>query len=162
MLVSKLTKNNKIAETPARGPSAEVTPSMKISEREQAKAKKNKQGKKKGLANLFGQGPRAPALPREGTPINAVLQQRENRGTDCEEGKGKSPLTEFASLKRSMKVKAMKHLKTEDEEERGQGDGQTLSKKSTKKLSRNGSDEKISCQSKRTKSDDKGSALGGE
>jgi hypothetical protein len=56
----------------------------------------------------------------------------------------------------------MKHLKTEDEGERGQGDGQSLSKKSTKKLSCNGSDDEISCQSKRTKSDDEGSALGGE
>jgi hypothetical protein len=35
-------------------------------------------------------------------------------------------------------------------------------KKSTKNLCPNGSDDKISCQSKRTKSDDKGSALGGE
>jgi hypothetical protein len=117
----------------------------KISKREQAKAEKNKQGKKKGLANFFGQGPRVPALPREGTPIKAVVQQRENRGTDRKEGKGKSPSTELASLKKSTKVKATKHLKTEDKWERGQGDRQTLSKKSTKKLSRNGSDDKISC-----------------
>jgi Ulp1 family protease len=134
---------------------------MKISKREQAKAKKNKQGKKKGLANFFGQEPCVPAPPREGTPINAVVQQRENRGTDREEGKGKSPLTELASLKRLTKVKAMRHLNAEDEGERVQGDGQTLLKKSTKKLSRNGSDDEISCRSKRTKSDDKGSALMG-
>jgi hypothetical protein len=42
------------------------------------------------------------------------------------------------------------------------GDRQTLMKKSMKKSSCNGSDDEISCQSKRTKSDDKGSALGGE
>ncbi len=103
-----------------------------------------------------------PAPPREGTPIDAVVQRRENRGTNCKEGKGKSPSTELPSLKRLTKVKATKHLKTEDKGERGQGDGQTSLKKSTKKLSCNGSDDKISRQSKRTKSDDKGSALSGE
>ncbi len=71
-------KSNKIAETPTQDPAAEVSPSMKISEREEAKAKKTKQGKKKRLANFFGQGPRVPALPREGTPMDAVVQQREN------------------------------------------------------------------------------------
>jgi hypothetical protein len=35
-------------------------------------------------------------------------------------------------------------------------------KKVHKEISCNGSDDKISCRSKRTKSDDKGSALGGE
>jgi hypothetical protein len=155
-------KSNKITETPAQGPSAEVTPSMKISKREQAKAKKNEQGKKKGLANFFGQGPHLPPPPREGTPIDAVVQRRENRGTNRKEGKGKSPLTELASLKRSTKVKATKHLKIEDEGERGEGDGQTISKKSTKTLSHNGSYDEISRQSKRTKSDDEGSALCGE
>ncbi len=99
-----------------------------------------------------------PALPREGTPINAVQQQRENRVTDHKEGKGKSYSTELVFLKRLMKVKAMKQLQTEDERERGQGDRQTSSKKSTKKSSCEGSDDKISCQSKRTKSDDEGSA----
>ncbi len=56
----------------------------------------------------------------------------------------------------------IKQLQAEDKGERGQGDGQTSSKKSTKKSSRRGSDDEISCQSKRTKSDDEGSALGGE
>jgi hypothetical protein len=135
---------------------------MKISKREQAKAKKIKQGKKKRLANFFGQGPRVPAPLQEGTPIDAVVQQRENRGTDCEAGKGKSPSMEVAPMKRSTKVKATKQLNTQDEGERGQGDGQTLLKESTKKSSHNGSDDKISCQCKRTKSDDKGSALSGE
>ena len=89
-------KSNKIAETPTQDPAAEVTPSMKISKREQEKAKKTKQGKKKRLANFFGQGPCVPALPREGTPIDAVVQQRENRGTDHKEGMGKSPSTGLA------------------------------------------------------------------
>jgi hypothetical protein len=127
-------KSNKIAKTPMRGSSAEVTPSMKISEGEHAKAKKIKQGKKKRMANFFGQGPCVPAPPRGGTPINAVVQQRENRVTNREEGKGKSPSTESVSLKRSTKVKAMKQLQTEDKGERGQGDGE-ISKKSTKKSS---------------------------
>ncbi len=103
-----------------------------------------------------------PALPRESTLIDAVVQQRENRGTNCEEGKGKSPSTELAPLQRLMNVKATKQLHTEDKGEQGQWDGHTLSKKSTKKLSCNGSDDEISRQSKRTKSDDEGSALGGE
>ncbi len=99
---------------------------MKISKREQVKAKKIEQGKKKRLADFFGQGPCVPALPREGAPIDAVVQKRD---TDRKEGKGKSPSTELASLKRSTKVKATKQLKAEDKGERGQGDGQTLSKK---------------------------------
>jgi hypothetical protein len=103
-------KSNKIAKTPTRGSSAVVTPIMKISEREQVKAKKIKQGEKKRLADFFSQGPHVPALPREGTPINAVVQQRENRGTDHEEGKGKSPSTELVSLKRLTKVKATKQI----------------------------------------------------
>jgi hypothetical protein len=155
-------KSNKIAKTPLQDSSAEVTPSMKISKREQAKAKKIKQGKQKRMADFFGQGPRVPAPLQEGTPIDAGIQQRENRGTDCKEGKGKSPSTELVSLKRLTKVKAMKQLQTEDKGERRQGDGQTSSKKSTKKSSCKGSDDKISCQSKRNKSDDVGSALGGE
>jgi hypothetical protein len=88
---------------------------MKISEREQAKAKKTKQGKKKRLANFFGQGQRVPALPREGAPINAVVQQRVNRGTNREKRMDKSPSTELAPLKRSTKFKAMKQLQTEDD-----------------------------------------------
>ena len=55
-----------------------------------------------------------------------------------------------------------KQLQTEDKGERGQGEGQTLLKESMKKLSCNGSDDEISHQSKRTKSDDEGSALGEE
>jgi hypothetical protein len=115
-------KSNEVAETPKRSSSAEVAPSTKISKRDQAKAKKIKQGKKRRLANFFAQGPRVPALPREGTLIDAVVQQRENRGTNSKEGKGKPPSTELASLKRLKKVKATKQLKTEDKGERGQGD----------------------------------------
>ncbi len=67
-------KSDEIAKTPTQGSSAVVTPSTKISKREQAQAKKIKQGKKKGLADFFGQGPRVPVPSREGTPINAVIQ----------------------------------------------------------------------------------------
>jgi hypothetical protein len=101
-------KSDEITETPTQDSAAEETPSMKISKREQAKTKKTKQGKKKRLANFFGQGPRVPAPPREGTPINAVVQRRENRGTNREEGMGKSFSTESAPLKRLTKVKATK------------------------------------------------------
>ncbi len=48
-------KCDKIAATPTRGKSVEVTPSLKANEREQTKAKKIK---KKGLEEFFGKGPR--------------------------------------------------------------------------------------------------------
>jgi hypothetical protein len=66
-------KSNKIAATLTRGPSAEVTPCLKVNEREQAQAKKIKQARKKGLEDFFGQGPRVPALSWGGTPIDAVI-----------------------------------------------------------------------------------------
>jgi hypothetical protein len=46
-------KSDKIVKTPMQESSAVVTPSTKISEREQAQAKKIKQGKKKGLADFL-------------------------------------------------------------------------------------------------------------
>ncbi len=48
-------KCDEIAATPTRGKSAEVTPSLKANEREQAQAKKIK---KKGQEEFFGKGPR--------------------------------------------------------------------------------------------------------
>jgi hypothetical protein len=69
-------KSNKIAATPTRGPSAEVTPRLKVNEREQAQATKIKQARKKGLEDFFGQGPHVPAPSWEGTPIDAVVKRR--------------------------------------------------------------------------------------
>jgi hypothetical protein len=46
-------KSNEIATTPMRGLSAVVTPSTKMSKREQANSKKIKQGKKKGLEEFL-------------------------------------------------------------------------------------------------------------
>ncbi len=88
-------KSNKIAKTPTQRSSAVVTPSTKISKREQAQAKKIKQGKKKGLADFFGQGPRVPAPSREGTLIDAVVQQRENRITNYKVGDKSHPKNWF-------------------------------------------------------------------
>jgi hypothetical protein len=79
-------KSDEIATTLMQGLSAVETPSKKISKREQANAKKIKQGKKKELEDFFGQGPRVSAPLREGTPIDAVVQQRENRSTNGEGG----------------------------------------------------------------------------
>ncbi len=84
-------KSIEIAKTPTQGSSAVVTPSTKISKREQAQAKKIKHGKKKGLADLFGQGPGVPAPSWEGTPIDAIIQQRENRITDYKVGDKSHP-----------------------------------------------------------------------
>jgi hypothetical protein len=155
-------KSNKITATPSRGPSAEVTPCLKVNEREQAQTKKVKQARKKGLEDFFGQGPRVPAPSQEGTPIDAVVKQRgdENKAIDQKEGKGRFPPTE--SSKGLPTVKATMHLQTKEDGEGGQGDGQSKSKKGTKKSSCKGSDDETLCRSKRTKSDDKGSALGEE
>ncbi len=46
-------KCNEIAATPTQGPSAEVTPCLKVNEREQVQAKKIEQARKKGLENFF-------------------------------------------------------------------------------------------------------------
>ncbi len=102
-----------------------VTPSMKISEKEQANAKKIKQGKKKGLEDFFGQGPWVSAPSREGTLINAIVQQRENRSTDSEGG-NKPHLTKLVSLNESMKAYTTKKLQAEGGGERGKEDGQSM------------------------------------
>ncbi len=57
------------------------------------------------------------------------------------------------------KVKAKKKPQAEEDGQREQGDGQEMLQKNKKKSSRKGSDEETSQRSKRTKSDDEGSAL---
>jgi hypothetical protein len=155
-------KSNEITATPTRGPSAEVTPRLKVNKREQAQAKKIKQARKKGLEDFFGQGPCVPALSWEGAPIDAVVGQRgdENKAIDWKEGKGTFPPTE--SSKGLPTVKATMHLQTKEYGEGGQGEGQSKSKKGMKKSSQKGLDDKILRRSKRTKSDDEGSAPGEE
>jgi hypothetical protein len=75
-------KSNDITGTPARGKMMEVTPNAKkASEREQDKAKKSKQDKKKDLLKYFGDGARVSAPTSKGPPIDAVMQRRESRGT---------------------------------------------------------------------------------
>ncbi len=106
--------SNKIAQTPTQGFSAEVTPSAKMSKREQVHYKKRKQDKKKELVFFFGQGPRVPALLQEGTPIDVVVQIRENRRTNLEEGKRESPLKEVAYLKGLEKVNVKKKPRAEE------------------------------------------------
>jgi hypothetical protein len=68
-------KSNEITRTPARLTLAAVTP--KANKQEQANSKKSKQIRKQQLEEYFGWGPQVTALSREGTPIEAVLQQRE-------------------------------------------------------------------------------------
>ncbi len=115
-------KSNEIATTPTQGSSAVVTPSTKMREREQANAKKIKQGKKKGLEEFFSQGPWVSAPLWEGTPINAVIQQRENRSNNSKGG-DKPHLTKLVSLNGSMMAYAMKKLQAEGGGERGKKDG---------------------------------------
>ncbi len=154
-------KSNEIAMTPMQGPSAVVMPSTKASEREQANAKKIKQNKKKGLEAFFGQGPWVPGPSREGTPINVVVQQRENRSTDVEGGDNPH-LPQLASLTRSTKACATKKLQTEGGGEKGKEDAQTKGRKDTKKSTRKSSDDENSRKSKRMKSDNEVSATKGE
>ncbi len=98
-------KSNKIAQTPAQDVSAEVTPSAKNSEREQAHHKKSKQENKKELTKFFGQGPRVPAPSWEGTPIEVVVNKREDRRTNFEGGKGELPLKDGVHLRGPEKSK---------------------------------------------------------
>jgi hypothetical protein len=49
-------KSDKIAANPTQGPSAEVTPCLKVNEREQAQAKKIKQARKKGAGRFLWPG----------------------------------------------------------------------------------------------------------
>jgi hypothetical protein len=154
-------KSNEIATTPTQGPSAVIMLSTKASKREQANTKKIKQVKKKGLEAFFGQGPRVPGPSREGTPIDVVVQQRENRSTDIKGGDNPH-LPQLASLTRSTKACATKKLHAEGGGEKGKEDAQTKGRKDTKKSTRKSSDDENSCKSKRTKSDDEVSATKGE
>ncbi len=151
-------KSGKITKTPMRNPSAEVTPSMKVSEREQAEAKKVKQVRKKELEEYFGKGPRVQAPSREGTPINTVLQQREKGRPD--HGEGKERPTKLAPLKGATKAKVQTPQQMEDNGEEGQGGGNTKTKNSKKKSPHKSSDDKTSRKSKRTKLDNEVSVLG--
>ena len=76
---------------------------------------------KKELADFFGQGPRVPAPLREGNLIDVVIQRRENRRTNLEEGMGESPLKEVAYLKGLEKVNAKNKPLAEKDGQRGQG-----------------------------------------
>ncbi len=154
-------KSNKITTTPMQGSFAVVTPSTKISEREQATTKNIKQVKKKGLEAYFGQGPWVPGPSQEGTSINAVEQQRENRGTDVEGG-DTPHLTKLASLTRLTKAYAAKKLQAEGGGEKGKEDRQAKGRKDTKKSTCKSLGDENSRKSKRTKSDDEVSATKGE
>jgi hypothetical protein len=145
-------KWDEITATPSRGQSVEVTPSLKANEREQAQAKKIKQTKKKGLEDFFGKGPRVPPPSKEGSPIDAARKRRvqEGKADERKEGEGKRPLFDPACL----------HIHSHPNEggEGGQKGAQTKSTKQPRKSSRKGSDDELSRQSKRTRSDDEGSA----
>ncbi len=112
-------KSNKITQTPMRNPSAAVTPSMKVSKRKQAEAKKVKQIGKKELEAYFGKGPRVQAPPREGTPIDAVLKQREGR---LNHGEGKERPVKLVQVKGVTKATVQKPQQTEYNGEEGQGE----------------------------------------
>jgi hypothetical protein len=150
-------KCDDIAFPPTRGKSAEVTPNPKATEREQAQAEKIK---KKGLEEFFGKEPRVQPPSREGTPIDVVVKKRgnKNKANDREEGKGKSPTTELGGSLST--AQSTKQLQSKEDGEGGHGGELTKSKKKTKKSAHKNSDDKHSRQSKRTRSDEEGSALG--
>jgi hypothetical protein len=75
-------KSDNITGTPARGKMMEVMPNTKkASKREQDKAKKLRQDKKNDLLKYFADGACVLAPMSKGTPIDAVTQRRESRGT---------------------------------------------------------------------------------
>ncbi len=98
---------------------------------------------------------------REGIPINAVVQQRENRSNNGKGGE-KPHLTILVSLNGSTTAYATKKLQAEGGGERGKKDGQTTGTKDTKKTTHKSLDDKNSRRSKHTKSDDKVLAIEGE
>ena len=98
---------------------------------------------------------------REGTPINAVIQQRENRSTDVKGGDNPH-LPQLASLTRSTKAYAAKKLQAEGGGEKGKEDRQAKGRKDTKKSTCKSLGDENSRKSKRTKSDDEVSATKGE
>jgi hypothetical protein len=153
-------KSNKITKTSTRNPSVAVTPSMKVSKREQVEAKKVKQIRKKELEAYFGKGSRVQAPSREGTPINAVLQRREKGRPD--HGEGKERPTNLALLKGAMKATVQTPQQMKDNGKEGQGGGNTKTKTSKKKSPSKGLDNETSRKSKRTKLDNKVSVLGGK
>jgi hypothetical protein len=89
-------KSDNITGTPKRNKTTAVTPNAKqISEREQDNIKKSKRERKSNLLKYFGKGVCVPAPTNVGTPIGAVIQQRESseKGNDThdeagEEGRG--------------------------------------------------------------------------
>ncbi len=74
-----------------------------------------------------------PAPSREGTPIDIVVNKREDRKAYLEGGKGELPSKDAAHLKGTEKVKAKKKLWAEEDEQRGRGDGQEKLNKNKKK-----------------------------
>jgi len=66
-------KSDEIAKTPTRVLTAEVTPRLDATEREQANPKK---AKRKGLENYFGKGERVLPPSRDGTPTDAAGQRK--------------------------------------------------------------------------------------
>jgi hypothetical protein len=71
-------KSDNITRTPMRGQALTImTNKKKTSEREQGSAKKSRQGRKKGLLEFFGDGPRVKAPSTEGTPIETAKNQNE-------------------------------------------------------------------------------------
>jgi hypothetical protein len=101
-------KSNNITGMPKRNKMTAVTPNVKQkSERERDDIEKSKRERKNNLLKYFGEGVYVPAPTNVGTPINAVLQQRESRekGNNThdkagEEGRG----AKKQSLRKSSKL----------------------------------------------------------
>jgi hypothetical protein len=102
-----------------------------------------------------------PGPSREGTLINSIVQQRENRIIDCKVG-DKFHLPKLVSLNRSTKVNTTKKVQTEGGRERGKEDRQTMGKKNMQTLTHKGLDDKNIHRSKQTRYNGKVSAIGGE
>ncbi len=76
-LRGKASKSNDITRTSIRGQAPATTPNeKKTNKREQGSAKKSREGRKKGLLEFFGGGPRVKAPSTDGTPIETIKNRR--------------------------------------------------------------------------------------
>ncbi len=129
-------KSDEIATTPTRVQTAEVTPRLNATEREQANPKN---AKKKGLENYFGTGARVPPPSLAGTPTDAAGQRR---GGGNKERNDRTP-------QRSEETGFPREVG-----ETNQREDSAASKRRSKKSLTKGLDDEHSRRSKKTRSDD--------
>ena len=151
-------KSDKIAATPMRGKTAEVTPCLNITEREQANAKKARQTMKKGLENYFGTGVQVPPPSLAGTPSDAAGKRQggEDKTPNSREGEGRRMPT--SGLKTpTVRTHTNSHQRRAEEDKQGE-ERADFTRVPSKKSPPKGLDNEHSRRSKKTRSDDDASS----